>query len=470
MKATRIGLAALLALLASGLTACDRISLPSPFEEKIRTPPLADAIILDPTVTYQTMVGWETNAGIGSVDFIVDFQKWSGAAVELAVNGLGINRVRLEIKSGAENPVDSFTPYMNGTLSRAAWKAGWYTPVNDDADPNTINLSGFQFSALDHSIDTVVLPMKQLVEANGETLYVNLNYVDFETTSGLHHQDPDEYAEFMLATFQHMQSKYGFVPDAIEIILEPDNSLWDGSKIGLSIVATANLLQANGFAPPDFVGPSTTSMAIAIDYFDDMIGVPGVSGLLTEISYHRYRGTSAANAQKLADRAAEHGLRTAMLEHIGADYHELHEDLTVGNISSWQQFTLAFPSSDNGAHYFIIGNPTGASPTVSYGDRTRYLRQYFKYIRAGAQRIEATRTDGFSPAAFVNADGGYVVVVKADRAGEFTLRGLPPGRYGISYTTESENNVELANVGINFQNEDIAVAIRGSGVITVYSK
>ncbi|MCH8827936.1 MAG: carboxypeptidase regulatory-like domain-containing protein, partial [Chloroflexi bacterium] len=208
----------------------------------------------------------------------------------------------------------------------------------------------------------------------------------------------------------------------------------------------------------------------AIDYFDDMIGVPGVSGLLTEISYHRYRGTSAANAQKLADRAAEHGLRTAMLEHIGADYHELHEDLTVGNISSWQQFTLAFPSSDNGAHYFIIGNPTGASPTVSYGDRTRYLRQYFKYIRAGAQRIEATRTDGFSPAAFVNADGGYVVVVKADRAGEFTLRGLPPGRYGISYTTESENNVELANVGINFQNEDIAVAIRGSGVITVYSK
>ena len=77
-----------------------------------------DVITLDPGATFQTISGWETNAGIGSVDFIFDFQKWSGAVVDLAVNGLGINRVRLEIKSGAENPVDSFTPYMNGTLSR----------------------------------------------------------------------------------------------------------------------------------------------------------------------------------------------------------------------------------------------------------------------------------------------------------------------------------------------------------------
>ncbi|MCI0771556.1 MAG: carboxypeptidase regulatory-like domain-containing protein, partial [Chloroflexi bacterium] len=445
MKATRIGLAALLALLASGLTACDRISLPSPFEEKIRTPPLADAIILDPTVTYQTMVGWETTAGIGSVDFIVDFQKWSGAAVDLAVNGLGINRVRLEIKSGAENPVDSFTPYMNGTLSRAAWKAGWYTPVNDDADPNTINLSGFQFSALDHSIDTVVLPMKQLVEANGEQLYVNLNYVDFNTTSALHHQDPAEYAEFMLATFQHMQGKYGFVPDAIEIILEPDNSLWDGSKIGLSIVATANLLQANGFAPPDFIAPSVAGAAQLANHFDAMAGsAPASLSFLTEIAYHRYGGMSAGQFNDLTTRANLHGLDTSMLEHIGSGHVDLHEDLKKGNVSAWQQFTLAYPTSDNGAQYFIIGNPTGASPTVSYGDRTRYLRQYFKYIRSGAVRFDAvSNAVRLDAVAFRNTDGGQVVVVKATAGGSFSIDGLQAGTYSIQYTTSSETATDL---------------------------
>ncbi len=38
-----------------------------------------------------------------------------------------------------------------------------------------------------------------------------------------------------------------------------------------------------------------------------------------------------------------------MLEHIGSGTDDLYKDLTVGNVSRWQQFTLAFPSTaDNG--------------------------------------------------------------------------------------------------------------------------
>ncbi|MDA0770708.1 MAG: hypothetical protein O2821_10845 [Chloroflexi bacterium] len=397
-SAAIFGLLALAALVTLALTACDRINPPSPLlEEKIRRPLLGDAIVLDPTVTYQTMVGWGATAQAGQSEFASDYPKWRDQVMDLSVNEVGINRVRLEIPSGLESPVDYFTPYINGETDRSILKERRYAPENDNDDPASINPDGFQFAALDHTIDHVVLPMKRRVEANGERLYVNLNYVGFNEDATLHRANPDEYAELMLATFQHMQADYGFVPDAIEIILEPDLAGWNGKEIGQAIVATGRTLETNGFKVPAFIGPSTTSMSSAIGYFEEMIDVPGVSDYLTEVSYHRYRGASESNAQKLADRAAEYGLQTAMLEHIGADYNELHQDLTVGNNSSWQQYTLAFPVEDNGAQYIVLSSPEDQMPGVQIGRRTRYLQQYFKYIRAGAQRIEATRMEGFSP-------------------------------------------------------------------------
>ena len=57
---------------------------------------------------HQTMVGWEAVAQVGII----------GSSVSNAVAGLaaevGINRVRLEVRSGEENPVDYFTPFING--------------------------------------------------------------------------------------------------------------------------------------------------------------------------------------------------------------------------------------------------------------------------------------------------------------------------------------------------------------------
>ncbi len=58
---------------------------------------------------------------------------------------------------------------------------------------------------------------------------------------------PAEYAEFMLAVFQHLRDKYGIVPDAIEMILEPDNGTsWTPSALGQAMVAAADRLGAGG--------------------------------------------------------------------------------------------------------------------------------------------------------------------------------------------------------------------------------
>ncbi|OGR87242.1 MAG: hypothetical protein A3J74_11255 [Elusimicrobia bacterium RIFCSPHIGHO2_02_FULL_57_9] len=439
-----------------------------------------NTITLNPATTYQTITGWEAAAQAGQSDPL--FPNFKDTLFNQAVNDLGVNRLRLEINSGAENTRDFWTEFRNGQIDNATLRCLRYSTVNDNADPFVINPSGFQFAQLDDTVDNVVLPMMQKLQARGERLYVNLNYVAFTgqmtgagCPAGLqynHDDSPDEYAEFVLATYQHLQSKYGWGPDSWEIILEPDNtSFWRGTQIGNAIAAAGSRLQANAFSSPRFVAPSVTNMANASPYFDAMIAVSGVQQYLSEISYHRYGGVSTGNLQSIASRAVQYGLNTGMLEHIAANYLELHDDLKIGRNSAWQQFALAFPTSDNGAQYYWIDAGGG----VNIGGRTKFLRQYFKYIRKGAVRIDAvSNNSGFDPLAFINTDGKYVVVVKTSAGGSFSIQGLPAGTYGIKYTAGGADSPAYYDVDSTDRTitagQAVAASIPIAGAITIYAK
>src|SRR5690606_4765978 len=109
-------------------------------------------------------------------------------------------------------------------------------------------------------------------------------------------------------------------------------------------------------------------------------------------------------------------------------------------------------------------------PRIIYPTRTRYLRHYFQFIRSGARRIEATSSkSAFDPVAFINPDGGYVVVVKASGGGSFTVGGLPAGRYGVKYTTASEYDVDLPDVNVD-ASEAVSASIPGAGVVTIFRR
>jgi O-glycosyl hydrolase len=429
-------------------------------------------ITLDPNTKYQTISGWEATAQVGQTDFPEQYQKWRDTVLDMAANDLGINRVRVEIKSGTENPVDYWTQYINGQISRDVWKQHWFDIVNDNNDPNVINPSGFQFSDLDAKIDSVVLPLKQRVEANGEHLFINVDYVDFGSSTFEHKDHPDEYAEFVLATYQHLQSKYGWVPDAWEVILEPDTGTasWSGTQIGNCVAAAAAMLVAHGFTP-HFILPSTTDMGNAVPMFNQAVAVAGVLPYVSEISYHRYGGVSDSNLQAIANRAKQLGIDTAMLEHIGSSYEDLHQDLKVGMNSAWQQFTLSYPTDDNGAQYYTIGLSNPNNPTITMGSRTKYLRQYFKFIRAGAVRIGAGSDNGaMDPLAFINTNGKYVVVIKASQGGSFSIQGLPVGTYGIKYTTDTQYNIDITPDVVLNSGQSLTASIPDKGVITIYAQ
>jgi Glycosyl hydrolase family 30 beta sandwich domain len=461
---------------------------PTPTPAPSPTPPSGNAIAVNNAIVYQTMTGWEATATIGDTDCVppnmapgcpAAFTQWRNAALDAAAE-LGINRVRVTIQIGIENPRDWHADWVAGLVTHQQKNQGMMQLINDNTDSNAINPNGFKWGSLDFKIDNVVLPLKQRLQARGEQLYVNFQY-DGQGSAQQHRDNPAEYAEFTLAVFQHMQSRYGFVPNSWEIMNEPDdNTGWTGDHIGQVLAAVGPRLAAAGFTPR-FVGPSTASAFETYFWLNDIVAVPGAQQWLNEVSYHRYQDISNPDLANSRARVRELGMDSGMLERIGATYSTLHDDLSVGENSAWQQYTLAYPSPDDGSHYFVVLNPASPNPIIDMATRTKFLRQYFKYIRAGAVRIGAqTGNSNFDPVAFRNSDGRQVVVVNAETGGSFTVHNLPAGTYGMFYTTgdcvvtNGVCNVTAYNVNLPDQTitggQPISTGIPAAGVITIYRK
>jgi len=458
-------------------------------------------ITVDPSITYQVMNGWEATTRLWEYNKEEDRYdpSWLTVSDQIfdgLVNDLGINRIRLELKSGAENPVDYWTKFETGAIGYKAFRRHFYEKINDDSNPNHTKSDGIQFSSLDYQVEKIVLPIKRRLEAKGEKLFVNLNYVDFSQTelkgNLSHARNPAEYAELIHAAFVHLKSKYSLVPDALEIILEPDNTNdWRGRQIGEAIRTASARLKAEGFSP-EIIAPSTAAAGKAPAYIDDMIAVAGVQPLVTTLSYHRYdlpkpraltdiahRAQAIGLSNRLVDRLAPvpgiaeraraGRFSTAMLEHLTGDAAELHEDLTKGQVSAWQQWAIATRANggkpDKDGYYYVLDASNPKAPIVRMAERTRGLAQYFRYIRFGATRLEARSSHGgVKPTAFRNADRSIVVVLASNKAGTMIVRGLRAGRYLASYTSDRETGRELPPL---ISDGTISVTLPAAGIMTI---
>ena len=367
----------------------------------------APTIVLDPATTYQTMRGWEVTAQAGDQE--PNASLYLDQVIELGAQ-YGVDAVRLEIKDEWET--------SDGVYDWSFW---------------------------DSRVPDFVLPFKEALARHGRALHLNLCYVAFGTHSGLH-TTAANYADFILAGVQYLDTTFGLVPDTIEIILEPDNGphLNTGTEIGDALKATGDLLATNGYTP-GFIVPSALNMGTASTLYDTVKGVSGAASYITMLSYHRYAGVSDPNLAAILSRVNADGVESGMLEWLTANAETLWADLTKANVSMWQQYVLAFPTSDNGDQLFpIISNV----PTV--GSRTHGLAQYFKYVRRGAERIATSSlTTNVRPVAFVNPDGRYAVIVHADATGTYTVGPLPTGSYYVtrSSTTASRTPLGMVTVG-----------------------
>lgn len=446
------------------------VSSPSSTPTPAPTPtptPSSNTISVDANIRYQTISGWQTGVQAGQSDYS-DYPLYKHSLVDQAVAD-GLNRVTLPVRTRTETP----TPNAS-------------TSTNDNADPFVINPAGFQWgnaNGVDVQAETVNLMRAKLAE-QGETLYVVLTLVDFQSADQLHSGNAEECAELYEATFLRLNSKYGWVPEAIDILLEADktsNIDWTGSttnpsgvKLAAALIATRNRLAAHGWFPK-FIAPSTTNCDKADVIYNAMKAAnPSIVPIMQdggELSYHRYTSDACTQAQlnEIKAVAEADGLSISMLERIGATYHILITDIKAGAVA-WQQNTLAYDpviTGDDGSTYYLVNHTTH---TVTIASRMKFLRQYFKFIRRGAVRIAATSGNAnFDPLAFINPNGKYAVPVKAITGGSFNLFGLPAGIYGIKYTTGSQYNVDLPDQIISAGGV-VTTSIPAAGVITIYGK
>lgn len=421
-------------------------------------------VTIDLATRHQTIDGWEatidlpatpSDPGIGAADY--------DRLLDAAVDDVGINRVRLEVRSGAETGDPATDEFFDGGRTYDEWRDYRYAVINDNDDPYVIDWDGFNFVELDYHIARAVAPLRERLEARGEKLVVNLCYVAF--VSGPYvHRDPEEYAEFVLATYLYLQENHGFVPDMWEVVLEPDvmEDGWTGPEMGAAMAAAGRRLREHGFTPA-FVAPSTVDMSNAVPYFRDIAAVPGVVDTLTEVSFHPYRNRSQRYLRDIAAAAEEHGLQTAMLEWWFGNGTPavLYEDLTLAGVSAWQGRSLE-SSVD-------VVDGTGDGAAYRPRAEMRIISNIYRNVRRGAVRVGArTWNPLVQPLAFVNPDGTTTVAVLTRWAATARVEGLPAGRYRISYTTDQERAEIARDVDVP-EGGSLSAEIPGRGIILVTS-
>lgn len=445
--------------------------------------------LIDPAQHYQTMNGWEVTPRLWEFDKKADrydpsWADYREAVYDQLVSRGGINRIRLAVMSGAENPVDYWSQFVHGEIGYKAFQQHFYEKINDNDDPTVTNPDGIQFSFLDDRIDNIVLPLQRRLAARGERLIINFCYMDFRWSklqgNMSHANQPEEYAEFILAMFRHMRDKYQLIPDSLQIILEPDNTLdWRGKQIGEALVTVARQLADEDFHP-DFVAPSTSRLTAAQPYFDEMIQVPGVSELLNTFSYHRYGSNQLSRPLQqeylrgIARRAAQYQLDTAMLEYLSADVSDLIDDLTIANNSAWQIWSIATAvdefSNQQGTMLLTDAGSPADHPDIRLTERSRFTAPFFRSVRSQALRIGAQSTDPQQRAvAFINSDGNPVVLLDlhGSENQKLQLFGLPEGQYAIEFTDASGAIKDLGTQPAKM-GKSLDINSRGRGIMRIY--
>lgn len=430
------------------------------------------SITINTGKSYQTFTGWQATAQAAhQYDAITDAYEYPSSTfanydTEIldAMLDLGINSLRLEINVADVNA----TGYAD-------------SPNNAAIQPSTAAAGDWYFDRIDTAIECLVEPYRTLLAAQGETLEVVLCVVDFRATGYQLELTPSEYAFFVNYTVDHIWTTYGFRPDYIEAILEPDGGTnsgeWTAARCADNIVSAAAELDSNGHTGIGWIAPSTTNGPGCLGFYQSMKSAnASLEALIDVVAYHRYVDFSGQLGTLTAEAEGD-GKTTAMLELIAATHLTLYSDLIDGHNSMWQQYTITFPytggggDTDDGSQYFLVNKSTWA---VTPANRTKYLRHYMKYIRSGAVMKGVTNeSSSYQGVPFQNANGTYVVPIKCTTNGSIVVSGLPAGTYGIRYTTgdgssaPSAYDQALSNQTIGM-GEDVSFTMPAAGVVTVF--
>ena len=422
-------------------------------------------ITLNTNVTYQTMQGWVGVLGSS----LSPFQ--TTQLINRSVNELGLTAFRLDCPFNGISATAgrSWTFRIDGTNpSRTNW-------AFFDKLPGVSYNTNSGAQSMDEAMTQWVVPLKQLVEANGDpfTLVDNPSFYYGGSTGNLPswmQYSYGEYAEYLVSFDEYQAHHYGVAPTYNTIINEAGNNNAMTPLLEAKVIkAIGPMLQAAGLNTKiqlaEGVGPN-----VSATYATDTNVNSDVWKYVGTISWHDYQGTSSNKASVYA-AAIAHGVMTVEEELSssgnGQIFNFLYDDLVNGGASLWGHYGIGGYGSGTGIHYFNA-NYDGASITVWPGYYVE--RQVMHYVRPGAVRIAAVSSDtNIQAMAFLNGGRTTVILANFNTTSNniATVTNLPAGVYGVSYATAANGIAELGLQTVD-SSGTLTVALLYNTVMTIY--
>lgn len=396
-------------------------------------------VTISPAITYQTMRGWGADWSLTrDVNFVS--QETRDQLVEEAVNDLGLTFLRC----------------CFGRLTE---------PFNDNSDPLSINWSAFYDAlTLDSEVSAGLGLFKQKVEANGEPPTFLLNR-DWENSapSWMSHA---EFAENTAATILYLRERHGINVNFTTIDNEPTNfDPYTPAVQQAMIKVIGPAFERLGLSTKVALaeGISAQSTWTFVDFMKNDAAVWPYIGF---INWHLY-GTNDPYRSFIRDFAKTKGIPTGQTEYP-ASINDLMNDLTSGGVSYWTRYHLAgFGSgpSTGGFGTTFVADVNG----TSFWRNSEYwkFRQFMRYVRPGAVRIEATSTNP-SMRSFAFDQSGKTTVVLVNSGGETscTVQGLSAGSYGVSQAIGGQVYSERGVQSVS--DSTLTIPVPAGSILTIY--
>jgi hypothetical protein len=400
--------------------------------------PAAD-VVLDPSQTFQTIVGWGHGGGIlgategptamldPSIAEAVNYQY-----LDYLIDDVGLTGSRTW----------EVGPRMDGTGM-------------DHGDCDVIDWNLFQSDTFSPTDAKYLLYFQKRIMAEGyqPSFYSSPGYPTHASELKpwvMNH--PGERAQQMWASALYLKKTYGIDIKYAVLWNEPSIALAilvdDAKAVGPRFIAQGldtRVQYAEAVAPqPDW------------NYITPVLNDADLWASVGRISYHTY-GTADPYRTYLRDFAKSKGITTAQTEMGNPTFDDLYSDLTLGGVSYWE---VAFSGNAT-----LTPNPglTSFTPAAHYFR----LRQLLHYVRPGAVRIGATSNDPTIHVLAFTAKGAMTAVVEntSATAQTVTLNGVPPGVYGLSRSAGKPfEEIGLQTVGAN--GSMVLTNFPGGGTVT----
>jgi len=406
----------------------------------------AVSIALDPATSYQRIDGFGGSAADESALRAMPEPDRS-AVLDLVFGDLAPSVVRIKPRPAME-------------------------PANDDADPAHVNAAGFVRP------DDHLWQLAEIFARGNHPFLIGalwtppawMKTTNQECCGGTLRAGMDaELAEFFSVYLSYLEQA-GHPLDSLSIQNEPEAaSPWDANtytppRMGNVLEAVAQRIVADGHSTR-LHGPDDAIANFVPIYLPALLAKPTVASLFDAVGFHLYgatfypdSSTVAAEVAPVANAApAEMPLWMTEFSNTtlqGYGSHDegiwqaelIHESL-VNGVSMYVMWNLYRPGGPGEAAIVIPTTPGAHGYTVTPKYWT--LRQYAKYVRAGALRIEASSDDAdLLVTAFRDDAAGKLVAVAINRADAprwavfdgANLSGAPE----VVRTSELESGIEVA--------------------------